>query len=74
MNIELYRFAARLRESINSSFKNENFDALALELFALQFKYNSGYKKICEARRLTPPVVEHWTQIPAVPTAAFKVL
>jgi len=74
MNIELYRFAARLRESINSSFKNENFDALALELFALQFKYNSGYKKICEARRLTPPVVEHWTQIPAVPTAAFKEL
>ena len=63
--------------------KNE-FNALALELFALQFKHNAAYRKICEARLprrseakaggLTPKVVEHWTQIPAVPTAAFKEL
>ena len=52
----------------------ENFNELALELFALQFKHNSAYRKICEARKLTPQVVEHWTQIPAVPTAAFKEL
>jgi hypothetical protein len=74
MNQELSTFAARLRESILSGFQNESFDALALELFALQFKYNSAYRKICEARRLTPEVAEHWTQIPAVPTAAFKEL
>ena len=43
-------------------------------LFALQFKHNSAYRKICEARRLTPANVEQWTQIPAVPTAAFKEL
>ena len=52
----------------------KDFDALARELFALQFKYNPAYRKICEARRVTPEVVEHWTQIPAVPTAAFKEL
>jgi hypothetical protein len=52
----------------------ENFNELALELFALQFKHNSAYRKICEARTLMPQVVEHWTQIPAVPTAAFKEL
>src|ERR1035437_8724360 len=52
----------------------ENFNELALELFALQFKHNPAYRKICEARKLTPQVVEHWTQIPAVPTAAFKEL
>src|ERR1035437_4122749 len=52
----------------------ENFNELALELFALQFKHNPAYRKICEARKLTPQVVEHWTQIPAVPTAAFNEL
>jgi hypothetical protein len=51
-----------------------NFNELALELFALQFKFNSAYRKICEARQLTPPTVGQWTQIPAVPTAAFKEL
>lgn len=50
------------------------FSELALELFALQFKYNSAYRKICEARKLTPQAVEHWTQIPFVPTSAFKEL
>jgi acyl-protein synthetase LuxE len=74
MNLKLSSFAARLRESIIAGFQNEDFDALALELFALQFKNNFAYRKICEARRLTPEVVEHWTQIPAVPTAAFKEL
>ena len=52
----------------------DNFSALALELFALQFTHNSAYRKICEARGRTPQTVEHWTQIPAVPTAAFKEL
>ena len=54
-------------------YKNE-FNALALELFALQFKHNTAYRKICERRGLTPELVEHWTQIPAVPAAAFKEL
>ena len=34
----------------------------------------AAYRKICEARGVTPEVVEHWTQIPAVPTGAFKEL
>ncbi|HVU08468.1 MAG TPA: hypothetical protein VHG89_07990 [Verrucomicrobiae bacterium] len=51
-----------------------DFNPLALELFALQFKFNSAYRKICEARKLTPQIVEHWTQIPFVPTSAFKEL
>ncbi len=74
MNQQLSSFAALLRESITSGFQNENFDALALELFALQFENNSAYRKICETRKLTPQRVEHWTQIPAVPTTAFKEL
>jgi hypothetical protein len=53
---------------------DDDFNRFALELFALQFEHNAACRKICEARRLTPQVVEHWTQIPAVPTAAFKEL
>ncbi len=52
----------------------EKFNRLALELFNLQFANNSAYRIICEARRLTPLTVSHWSQIPAVPTAAFKEL
>jgi hypothetical protein len=74
MITELSRFAARLRESIHSGFPDASFDALALELFALQFKHNAAHQKICNACGLTPKTVGHWTQIPAVPTAAFKEL
>jgi hypothetical protein len=74
MPSELSNFAARRRESIQSGFRGESFGALALELFTLQFKHNSAYRKICEARSLTPEVVEHWTQIPAMPSAVFKEL
>ncbi|MEI9865734.1 MAG: hypothetical protein WDN00_14510 [Limisphaerales bacterium] len=77
MNPELSSFAARLRELIANrqpAIGNQQFSELALQLFALQFKHNAGYRKICEARRLTPQIIEHWTQIPAVPTAAFKEL
>ena len=58
--------------SCNSPLRD--FNSLALELFRLQFEYNAAYRKICELRDLTPGIVEHWTQIPAVPTAAFKEL
>lgn len=77
MNKELSSFAARLRELISSrqpATGNRQFSELALELFALQFQHNRAYRKICEARKLTPQNVEHWTQIPAVPAAAFKEL
>ena len=75
MNKELSSFAARLRGLIASSqpaIGESQFNELALDLFALQFKNNLAYQKICAARKLTPQIIEHWTQIPAVPTAAFK--
>jgi hypothetical protein len=52
----------------------EELESLVLELFALQFKHNSAYRKICDARQCTPQTVMDWTQIPTVPTAAFKEL
>ena len=82
LNPELSTFAARLRSWQTAAtddvalhpYQDSEFNSLALELFALQFQNNPAYRKICEARQLTPQVVEHWTQIPAVPTSAFKEL
>jgi len=51
-----------------------DFEALALELFALQLKFNPAYRKICAGRKLMPGAIEHWTEIPVVPTAVFKEL
>jgi hypothetical protein len=63
------------RDSCNSSLgRDEVFNALALKLFALQFAHNAAYRKISEARSVTPRSVSHWSQIPAVPAAAFKEL
>ena len=77
MNPELSHFTARLRQLMansQSAIRDPQFSELALELFALQFQRNAAYRKICEALKLTPETVGHWTQIPAVPTAAFKEL
>jgi hypothetical protein len=77
MNIELSSFAARLRELISNSqseIGDSQFNELALELFERQFGSNLAYRKICEARKLTPQITKHWAQIPAVPTSAFKEL
>lgn len=50
------------------------FNGLALMLFTLQFEHNSAYRKLCEARKIAPQVISHWTQIPAVSTSALKEL
>ena len=76
-NTELSKYAARLRELIASqqpAFDEQSFSQLAIELFALQFKHNPAYHKICAARKLSPETIGQWTQIPAVPTATFKEL
>jgi hypothetical protein len=50
------------------------FNGMALMLFTLQFDHNPAYRKLCESRKVSPAAVSHWTQIPAVPTSAFKEL
>ena len=84
---ELASFAARLRLSLRASTwgtrtpfdcapntPGEDFERLALELFALQFKHNAPYRRLCEARGVEPANVPHWAEIPAAPTSAFKEL
>lgn len=50
------------------------FDQLARALFALQFSHNPGYRRFCDSRSVTPSAIRHWSQIPAMPSSAFKEL
>lgn len=50
------------------------FEQLALALFRHQVAHCEAYARFCRGRGATPESVRHWTQIPAVPTGAFKEL
>ncbi len=50
------------------------FSGMAVMLFTLQYKHNAPYRRLCEARGIKPSDVNHWSQLPVVPTAAFKEL
>src|SRR4030095_12072509 len=79
-------YAARLAEIIRgfdavspadrscSSLTEIDFDSLARNLFAVQFEQNLAYRRICEVRGCSPANVMSWTNIPPVPTTAFKEL
>lgn len=50
------------------------FDALARAVFAHQLRFNPVYRQFCLLRGVGAPAdVGHWTEIPPVPTGAFKV-
>jgi len=53
---------------------DDRFDRLARQIFAFQFERCAAYARFCTGRGRTPERVEHWKQIPAVPTGAFKEL
>lgn len=50
----------------------EEFEALALAVFAHQFEHVAAYRRHCERRGATPDTVTDWRQIPPVPVEAFK--
>ena len=53
---------------------DDEFDAMALELFAYQFENNVPYRRFCQRRARTLRTVKRWQDIPAVPISAFKEL
>ena len=63
---------AELRTPIDTIRDDAHFNALALRVFAHQVEHNAPYGAYCRRRGRTPETVEHWTEIPAVPTGAFK--
>lgn len=70
------RLAAELIEifgrGVDQQLDDEGFNTLALRVFSYQFERNQPYAAYARRRDRTPESVRHWSEIPAVPTAAFK--
>lgn len=73
---ELHReVQAAIQASAERAFEpwsEEDFDGLARALFAHQFEGCSPYRHYCEVRGVSPQNLNHWTDIPAVPTEVFR--
>jgi hypothetical protein len=66
---------ARLSEAIGlepGAFGEERFNALALELFAYQYRWMARYRRLCDAGGADPRTVTEWRRIPPVATTLFK--
>jgi hypothetical protein len=50
----------------------EEFNRLALAMFAFQREAVPIYRELCERRKAGPESIQHWRDIPPVPTRAFK--
>ena len=53
---------------------DEQFDALALRLFAYQYESNAPFRSFCQRRGATLRNVKTWSDIPTVPIDAFKAM
>ncbi|MCV2218508.1 LuxE/PaaK family acyltransferase [Thauera sp. Sel9] len=53
---------------------DEQFDQLALRLFAYQYESNAPFRSFCQRRGATLRKVKTWSDIPAVPIDAFKAM
>ena len=59
-------------QSLRGKTDENEFNRLTLELFELQSLHNKPYASLCQQRGIRARDIDHWTQIPAVPTGAFK--
>ena len=66
------RLAAAFSDGVARAWSEAEFDGWASEVFRRQFELNAVYRGFCEARGRGPDDVAGWTDIPAVPTSAFK--
>lgn len=55
-----------------SPLADDEFDALARDGFRHQYERNAPYRAFCDRRGVAPADVQHWLEVPAVPTDAFK--
>ena len=51
---------------------SHDFEALALEVFAFQYKFNQPYGAFCRSRGVTPNEVHSWEDVPFIGISAFK--
>jgi len=52
---------------------DQYFDEWALRVFEYQFESNPTYSSYCQKKGVTPSTLGGWSEIPPVPTSAFKV-
>ena len=65
----------RVKEFIARDFPGnceEEFNAIAIDVFRLQFNSVPAYRKFCERARVVPDKVAWWHDIPVLPIGAFK--
>ena len=63
---------ATMQRGAHTTIEDAEFNALAMRVFHHQYNNNQPYRKYCDRRARTPDSVKSWTDIPAVPTGAFK--
>lgn len=51
---------------------DDDFNRLALDIFAYQFEHNLPYRRFALQRGRTPFTVKNWRAIPAIPITAYK--
>jgi hypothetical protein len=51
---------------------DEDFNQLALQIFAYQYTHNLPFRRFCQQKGKTIRTVKSWKDIPAVPINAFK--
>lgn len=67
------RVSQKILEFIRSCQSDDDaFNKVALSLFRIQFVNVPAYRNLCERRGTDRASPKSWTQIPAVPTSAFK--
>jgi hypothetical protein len=59
-------------EDRSRTVRDDEFNAVALDVFARQFETNGLYRRLCEMRGAAPASVDHWSRIPAAPADLFK--
>ncbi len=57
---------------VDEAMGDEEFQSLALRIFAHQWRACRPYRAFCEGRGATPETVLRWEDVPAVPATAFK--
>lgn len=63
---------AVMARGVDAPLPETEFNRLALAVFAHQWRHNAPYGAVCRARGAGPDTVTHWSEIPALPTDAFK--
>lgn len=61
-----------MSRGIDCPLPEDEFNRLALEVFAHQFAGNAPYRAYCAARGAHPGAISSWKEVPALPTEAFK--